>query len=270
MAMGGDGIAGDGEESGWELPDWLLPALKSWTVRITGIVLVVGFVVGGLYLSLKAFGVVATILYAFLFLFGMAGIPTIVGLFAPSFPNSLRKAFGKLHWVLGALAYGTTYLVQRKTEWELRPGTRNRVHVDGGWHRIEGGQENLSVLGWQPFGVLRYKTDQTMLDKRVDQKSKKQRPTASDGGQATVKRGGFEQITEPLKTGIDEWVVDLKRVHAEGLGRTGDTDIIETAEEVAQRKENESGRVNGYEPIIGAVVGIVLGVATAYVMLGGV
>lgn len=229
-------------------------------------------------------GILATIVYAFAFLIGLTAIPTTILLLGPSMPKFLGGMLGKLHFILGQLAYGTGYLVQRDDRWELCPGTTNQVYIDGEHHDIPDGTSNLNVLGWQPFGILRYKDEESLERLRVDRGG-----VSADGGRAT--RAGFDEASpwkpqemdaetkqQLQRLGVDPesasasaggWWIDLKRVYARGVRHIGDIDIIEAAEQIMMRKTAREGRVSGYEPYIATFVGIVLGVLTAYVLLGG-
>lgn len=227
---------------------------------------------GLIYLSLQLAGVLATILYVFLFLVGSLGIPSTILLMGPSFFGFVRSTMGKLHFILGQMAFGTGYLVQRVDKWEMCPGTSDAVFVDDSWHHLEG-RTNKSVLGWQPFGIVRFKTEQTLQEARVDPKNlaiNDDGITQTDGGNS-VDRANYGEIPpDPSVTGDTSWLLDLKRVFTNGVKQMGDISLIEKAEEVTMRKESKDGRTAGWEPIIGSLVGIVLGVATGYVMLGGV
>ncbi len=166
------------------------------------------------------------------------------------------------------------------------PGTRDEVFVDEEWHEIEGGQTNLSVLGWKPFGILRFKTDETLREERVEFEDRPQQDWSvdeiataevselvSDGGQSrpTIERAGVEEIVPKRSdVGSNEWLIDLKRVYNRGLKKIGDISIIEKAEEVTMRAEARGSKVDGMEAIVGSIVGLILGLATGYVMLGGV
>lgn len=236
-----------------------------------------------LYLSVRLAGILATIVYAFAFLIGLTAIPTTILLLGPSMPKFLGGILGKLHFILGQLAFGTGYLVQREDRWELCPGTTSSVYIDGEDHEIPDGTSNLNVLGWQPFGILRFKDDDSLQRLRVGRGG-----VSADGGRAT--RAGFDEASpfdsrehlerteqELRRLGVDidlddgggGWWIDLKRVYARGVRHIGDIDIIEAAEQIMMRKTAKAGRVSGYETYIATFVGIVLGVLTAYVLLGG-
>ena len=211
-------------------------------------------------------GPVATIVYAFLFLFGLFGMPALITLGAPSFPDSMRKAIGGLHVILGQAALGVGYLVQYDDRYEVHPGTKDRIWIDGNWREIESGKTNLKILGWQPFGMVRFKQYDTLEDERVDPATQ----SRADGG--TEERGGFEGVPpDPSVSGLDgEWLVDLKLVVTSGVRKMGDIDVLEKAEEIIMRKESRGGRMEGREALMGSIVGLVLGIATGYFLLGGV
>lgn len=223
-----------------------------------------------LYLSITYGGVLDTVIYVVLFGVGATFVPLTIMLGAPSFPRSFKKAFGNLHFVLGQLAFDGSYLVQREDSWEMCPGREHAVFVDGEWHEIEGGRKHLSVLGWKPFGILRYKEAGTMRDVRVDPRNLAE--TRADGGSVSVERANYQEMLPDATISGSEgwWLVDLKRVFSRGIKKIGDISLIEKAEEVTMRKEAKSSRAGGWEPIIGSVVGLIIGVATGYVLLGGV
>lgn len=260
--------------------------LKVWTVKVIAGLSVLAGVFAVLSLSWIFAGPISTIVYVMLFVFGASFLPTAVLLGAPSFPRSLKSVFGKLHFTLGQMAFEVGYLVQREDRWEMCPGTRDEVFIDDRWHEIEGGKTNLSVLGWKPFGILRYKTEETLQEERVDLEQTPRQDMSindiasadvsqivGDGGRETptIERAGIpEHPPKPSVVGEGEWLIDLKRVFNRGLKKFGDISVIEKAEEVTMRKEAKSSSVSGMEAIIGSIVGLVLGLATGYVMLGGV
>lgn len=221
-----------------------------------------------LYFTAQSRGIVATILYAFLFVMSAILFPMAIGLFGSAVPNFI----GKLHLILGAVAFDHHYLVQRENHWDWCPGDRGRVWIDGEWHEIsEESQSNYSVLGWRPFGILRYKEDSTWTEYRADTKATKNRGTAeTDGGRSGVERGGIKEATPPAVTGIDgTWVLDLKRVYSRGIKKIGDVELIETAEEVIERGEVGGGRLSGTSPLVENMAMLILGVLVGfgYVML---
>lgn len=252
---------------------------RLWAVRgIFAVVLLVStFVV--LRFAWYNAGPIATILYGFLFLVGLTWLPVIIYFGAPSFPGTMRSIFGKGHWILAAVAYNVPFLVQHETGWQLHLGRENgdqyEVYINGDWHPIADGLGNMTVLGWRPFGILRWKDDKrTLVGVRADTRAEHERNETAlslpDGGD-TGARAGYSEAAPPAVSGDDgRWLVDLKRAYSQGMRKIGDIDVIEKAEEVARRKQAGSGRMDGWQPIIGSLVGLVLGVATGYVLLGGV
>lgn len=217
-----------------------------------------------LALLVQTRGPLATTLYVFVFLFCLALMPMLIWLFGNSFPGSAST--GRLHIILGAVAFDHHYLVQRDNEWEWCPGERGQVYIDGEWHDVEG-QENYSILGWRPFGILRYKDKETWADKRADTKAERLRgATATDGGEgAGVERGGWTEAEQPLVTGIEgTWLVDLKRVYTRGVKKIGDIELIETAEEIIERGQVNASRFSNWKPFIETGFGLLLGVITGY------
>lgn len=210
-------------------------------------------------------GVVEAIVYEFLFFFCIAFFPALIGLLGNAVPNSV----GKLHIVLGAFAFNHHYLVERENRWEWCPGDRGQVYIDDEWHDVTG-LENYSVLGWRPFGILRYKDDETWADKRVDQKALRNRDTlesdpSTDGGTVTVERGGWEEADRPTISGVDgTWLLDLKRIYSRGIKKIGDIELIETAEEVIERGQVKESRMGNWGPFVETVVGLTLGIMCGY------
>lgn len=228
-----------------------------------------------LYVSVRFAGILDTIVYAMLFVVGATFVPVTILLFGPSFPQSLRKMFGKGNFILGQLAFGTGILVQHERKWQMHPARRTdddmlQVHVDGEWHDIPN-DEHLTILGWQPFGIVFWKDEDTLLEERIDfaaEVNREEHPAAADGGQTSIKRGGYEQVRPPTEeTPDDTWIIDLKRVWSRGLQKYGDIGLIEKVEEITMRNEAKSGHIDGYEPIVGSIVGLIIGLITGYVML---
>lgn len=258
--------------------------LTSRTAKTVYVSAILTAIAGGvLYLSWRLSGLVDTIVYAFLFLVGVSFIPTTILFLGPSFPRSFKAIFGKLHFMLGQIAFGTGYLVQRTDKWEMCPGSKDRVFIDDEWHEIDGGQTNFSVLGWKRFGVLRYKTEETLKEERVDNTRQREwsleeitnastTELVGDGGNThQITRGGYTELMPDMASlRSNEWLIDLKKVYSKGLKKIGDIDLIEKAEEIQMRKEAKSSRAGGWEPVIGSIVGLIIGVATGYVLLGGV
>lgn len=236
--------------------------LTSGKAKIAYVTGVIGIgLLGVAALSFVLAGPIATVLYAFLFLMGAVGIPTTVMFLSPSFTRGFRSAFGKLHFIMGQVTYGGGFLVEFDNRWEMCPTRKTddgiEVYIEEEWRGPVTGEENLSVLGWQRFGVLRNKDDDTYEAIRYD-------GAATDGGSGAT-RGGHSEVPPPANT--DGWVLDLKRIWSRGLQKIGDIGLIEKAEEVAMRNEAKDGMTTGWEPIIGAFIGLLLGTGTAYVLL---
>jgi hypothetical protein len=173
----------------------------------------------------------------------------------------------KLQVILGAFAYGHHYLVQRENRWSWCPGGRDYVYVDGEKHTIEGGLENKSVLGWRPFGILRFKTHDTLVEARADPYAETRRDAGTNGG--AVVRADIESVAPPAN--IDgqgkTWVVDLKRLYDRGVRKMADMEILERAEEVIERKQVEEGGLSGGNSVIELFGSLLLGIVTAYIYL---
>lgn len=223
-----------------------------------------GAIVGVLYLSWRMAGPIATVVYTFLFVFFFFFFPALIGIVGASTPFS--ETVSKLHIILTQFAFGTGYLVQREDKWEWCPGTSEKVFVDGQWHPIEGGGENLSILGWRPFGILRYKDDETYSNVRADTVAEQQRGATADGG--TIKRAGLQEAAQPGVSGQDgTWLIDLKRAVSGGVRRIGDIEMIEVAEEIIERGEVKTSRSSYWAPVIGTIVGTIIGIFTGYIFL---
>jgi len=225
-------------------------------------------------------GPIAAILYTFLLVFGAGFMPAFVLLGGPSFPGSVRGIVGKLQWILAAVAYDVPFLVEHDHGWELHVGRQEtqpdgrkqyEVYINDSWQPIAGGEDNMTVLGWRPFGVIRNKHDDTWEAVRADSAAETSRDdiAVGDGGRTSKSRGGYEARSPPPVTGVDgEWLVDLTRIYGVGLQMIGDIAVIERAEEIMTRAEAKDSAVNGYEPIIATAIGLVLGVGTAWAMYG--
>lgn len=243
--------------------------IKFLAYTVLSVLAVFGAALGALALSYLYAGPVATIAYAFLFLFGAFGVPVVIMLGSPSFPGFLRKAMGKLHFILGQAAFGVGYLVEYDDRYEVHPGTKDKVWIDDEWRELDGGQTNFKILGWRPFGLVRYKDEDTLQNMRADPHAEVGSSRA-DGGTKT--RAGYtEKPPDGRVSGIDgEWLIDLKRVATSGVKKMGDIDVLEKAEEIVMRKESKGSRTEGREALIGSIVGLLLGVMTGYFLLGGV
>lgn len=224
------------------------------------------------YLSLRLAGVVATIVYALLFLMTLTLAPLVINLMGNALPGSTM--LGRGHIILGAFAYNNHYLVDFGTHWDWCPGDDDRVYIDGEWHDIDGGLEKKSVLGWRPFGILRYKESDTFQEVRVDEAALRDRgqEATTDGG--GLERGGYSQEAKNPVSGIDgTWLIDLKRLYNRGVRKIGDIEVIETAEEIIERGQVNDSAIGLDNPTVTFFMALVFGVITgfAYVyMMGGV
>lgn len=219
------------------------------------------------WFSWTAAGPISTIVYVLLFIVCATLFPVVIGVFGNAMPGS--GSIGKLHGILGAFAFGGVCLVEFDDRYELCPAKRDAVFVNGEWHDIQGGLNNWSILWWNRFGMLRYKDDETLEDVRADTRAEKNRGATADGG--AVERAGFAERSPPGVSGDDgTWVVDLKRVFSHGIKKIGDIELIETAEEITSREHAKQGMISGWETVLAPVVGLIIGVATGWVLLGGV
>jgi len=229
---------------------------------------VIAAVVGILALSVMLAGIIATVVYAFLFLMSLTAIPLLISLLGNALPGS--AGLGKGHIVLTAFAFDHHYLVDMGDRWEWCPGDADTVYVNGEHIEIDGGTSKRSVFGWRPFGILRYKDANTYSDVRVDQQALNERgATATDGGNTpTSERGGVREVDRPLVSGVDgEWVVDLKRLYDPGLLKLGDVELIETTEEITMRQESEGQSQAWWQPMVYVAVGLLIGIPTGYVFI---
>jgi hypothetical protein len=242
-------------------------ALTSTRAKAVYVLAMVLFsIVAVLWLSVRYNGILSTIVYAFAFTFTLALFPIIVALFGGSTPGG--GLIAKLHIALQAFAFNNHYLVEFDDKYEWCPGEEDRVYINGEWHDIDGGLDNKTVLGWRPFGLLRYKCDGTLVGERADRKALKQRaggtsdPTA-DGGQ--VQRGGYERATRPEESGVDgTWLLNLERVYTRGVQKMGDIELIETAEEIIERGQVDDGTMASWGPVVTYLVSLVIGIITGY------
>lgn len=247
-----------------------LAAVREWDWR--GMAVRVGALVGlmlsalfVLYLSVRLAGVFATILYVTLFLMTLTFLPLVINLGGNAIPGSAMLARG--HWILGAFAFNHHYLVDHGTHWELCPGDDDRVYIDDEWHEITGGLEKKSVLGWRPFGILRYKDDDTLQEVRVDEAALRDRgrgqEATADGG--SIERGGYQQQPKDPVSGIDgSWLLDLKRLYSRGVKKIGDIEIIETAEEIIERGQIHDSKIGLDNPTVTFFLALVFGVITGF------
>jgi len=251
-------------------------------------VIVFAVAIGVLYLSYQLAGLVATIVYAFLFFFTLALLPVTIGVFGSSTPG--KKSLGKGHIILGAFAFGHHYLVQRDDRWEWCPGTENQIWIDKEWHQIKNGFENKNVLGWRPFGIARFKDDDgAFLRERVDEEARRLRypdkslnAAMSDGGKTEIvnedsenksvenpiEMGGYEVKNRPKAAGYDgRWVLDIRRIMTEGVKKIGDIELVETAEDIIERGQVDDGRLGSHKPMITFIVSLLFGVITGFIYL---
>lgn len=214
--------------------------------------------------SVQTRGILNTIWYTFVFLSAAAFFPIIIGLFGHLVFNSV----GKLHLILGAVAFNHHYLVQRRNRWEWCPGDRGRVYIDDEWHDITSGLDNYNVLSWRPFGILRYKDADTWTDRRADtaaQRDSHERDPTADGGQATVEYAGIEEVSQPAISGKEgTWLLDLKRICTRGVRKIGDVELIETAEEVIERGQVDDGKLTQWGPLAETLGGLILGICVGF------
>jgi len=230
--------------------------------------------IGAFWYAVQSRGLFDAIIYTMLFGFAATLFPVMINLLGGSTPNSV----GKLHLLLGAVAFDHHYLVQKEHGWEWCPGDRGRVWIDDQWHEVEG-EENYSVLGWRPFGILRYKDVDTWSEKRADTAGMQQRPSAArerdpstDGGAPVVERGGIREVERPAISGLDgAWLLDLKRVMTNGVRKIGDVELIETAEEVIERSQVDDSKMGNAGPLVESVLGLILGLIAgyAYIFISG-
>jgi len=245
-------------------------ATSSRAKKFAAAVAAIAVTVAIFWYTMQSRGVVAALLYTVLFGFCATLFPIGISLFGGATPNSV----GKLHLLLGAVAFDHHYIVQREHAWEWCPGDRGRVWIDEEWHEIKGDSfENYSVLGWRPFGILRYKDDATWAEKRVDEAGLKargahdrERDPTTDGGTTTVERGSFEAVERPIISGQEgTWLLDLKRIFTTGVRKIGDIELVETAEEVIERKQVSSdGKMGSAGPVVETVGGLFLGILAGY------
>lgn len=241
------------------------------TTRIKAFVaLVIGLaaVVGTLYGSVRFNGIVNTLIYTVVFVVCLTFLPTIIGIAGAGVPGS--TALGKAHIVLGAFAFREHFLVERADRWELCPGDGERVYIDDEWHDIEGGLEYKSVLGWRPFGIIPYKSDETWANVRVDNKAVNERSgAATDGGaiDEAEERAGWSLRDQPTVTGKGStWLLDIKRIYSSGIRDIGDIDLIETAEEIIERKQVNDPTISD-NPTVTFFVAMILGIIIGGVVL---
>lgn len=256
----------------------------NWTA-VLGSMLALAGTVGALAGVWYLAGTLDTVLYTVSFIAGAALVPVGILMFAPSLPRAIGAPLGRGMWILQQVVFGTGYLVEFDSEYRACPGDDGEVYIDGEWHDVDG-MEDMTVLGWKPFGTVRYKDDDTLSRERVDNEINE---PATDGGSApgaadiatmelddvmtpadsgedrTRTRGGYTDFGLPERA--DGWVLDLKAVYNSGLKKVGDIANIEKSEEVAMREDAKEGVTSGNEVLIGSIVGLILGAATAYLVM---
>lgn len=233
-------------------------------------------------------GPVMTVAYTLLSILGAALIPLTVMMLGNSTPNSLGSGL----FILGQMTFGAGWLVQRTDGWEMCPG-RNQdgqhyVLVDDAWHPVD--TEHQTRLGWAPFGILFWKDDKTLADVRAegeqsqrvsdsdraaieavadttDLDAEELLPQVSDGGGTT--RGGVTEVRRTTASEERPWVIDLKQWWTRGLDRLGEIDAVSKIEEVTMRDEANKDDNTRRNTWIGSILGLVLGAATGYVVMGG-
>jgi len=255
-------------------------------VAIGGVTVILAAVVGVAMLA----GPLEAVVYLVLFGVGVGLVPAMIALGAPSFPRAMRGIVGSLTFTLGQLANGIGILVQHQRGWQMHAGRRRddgtlEVYLDDhGWQPVI--DDELTRLGWAPFGIMLDTVGQDLREYRVDTGELSARengsslpddpvdwsvvpdqPTTTDGGTG-VERGGFHEVSTPAPPD-DGWVLDLKQVWTRGLAKVGDVALFEKVEEVTMRKQAKQSRSSGYGAVVGTIVGLVLGILTGYVMLGG-
>jgi len=242
---------------------------------VLGSIIAVVVIAGLFYATLLYVGVISAVVYWVMFLVGIAILPFLIALGGSEIPFS--TAIARVHIMLGAIAFNHHYLVDMGDRWEWYPGEEERVYIEGQWYDIDGGFENRSVLGWRPFGILRFKDEDTFKDIRADTKAERGRRmggsrhnVTADGGEIEIERGGYAEVEKPLRSGIDGmWLVDLKRLFSRGVRKFGDVELIETTEEVIERGEVTESKIEGWKPIIGALLGLVVGLPVFYLIFFG-
>lgn len=244
------------------------------------------------YLLFATFGFVGGVVYGTAFVVGATLLPGIVMFVQSGTPLTI----GKLEFAFGQMAFGRGWLVQRNDGWDMHPGEVidgvDHVWIDGQWRPVPD-TANQTILGYQPFGVLFYKDDDTLEEVRVDDElrssldhgdtpsageiarmrasdvlsTEPERASVTDGSGTKLERSGVRQ-KQPTVEDLPEsgWLVDLARYWTPGLEKMADIDILEKVEEVTMRSE-ALGETDSKRMMYGTVVGLVLGAATGYVVM---
>lgn len=242
---------------------------KSFLFSIIGF----GAVVAVFWYSWRAAGPINTIIYFLLFGVSLTFLPVLIYLkFVPS-ALGIKAGVGKLHFVMAQVASGVGWLVQVNERIEYCPGDEEGFYYEGDWYRdVDDAVRNSTVLGWMPFKMAYFKDDDSLKEFRVDPANEVRSgiPTTADGGY-TVERGDglIEKRPDASVSGMDDtWLVDIKRLFSEGIEQFGDIDLVDTTEEITMRKEAKSKNISGWKPIIGASVGLLIGILTGVLMMG--
>jgi len=227
-------------------------------------VLLLAGIMGALFWgSLVLFGALSAVVYWVMFLIGLGFFPGAINVIRGSMPVSV----GKFHIILMQVAFNHGYLVQREDRYEWCPGTATEVWIDGQSHDLEG-TDNLTVFGWRPFGVLRYKEGDTWEEQRVDTAS--QSNAMPNGG--TVERAEIEELPPDYSVDVESgtkgwWVLDLKRIYGRGVRKIGDIELYERAEEVIERGELAGQKQHQERPLLQVSLAMFFGVVVSFIMV---
>jgi len=215
-----------------------------------------------LYISLRFNGALATVVYAITFVVAATFIPSVVTVLRGGVP--FGGAIGGLQMTLGQFCYGVGYLVEFEDRYEWCPGTEESVYIDGAWRDIESGQQNLTQLGWKPFGMIHWKPENEQAHPFSDYQPHAESGASTDGGVDSVTRGGAKQASLEKAQQQRGPVVDMKRVMNSNVRKFGDTELIERVEEIIERGEVQDSQRSAYGPMIGSIVGLVIGIIVGY------
>lgn len=225
-----------------------------------------------LWFSWNTAGPIDTIVYAFLFIFAATFFPVSL-LFDLIVGDMMRNAYGKLHFIMGQLVFQHGWLVQiGRDTLELVPGREDAFWYDGNWYtNVDDAVRNQTVMGWMPFTMAYFKDEESLSEYRVDPRAIANGGTAIGDGGSVSERGGFEEAPPPTGvSGMDgTWLADAKALFGRGLEKIGDMSIIQRTEQVEMQKQAKQSRVGGWEPIIGVIAGLLIGILVGYVMVGG-
>jgi hypothetical protein len=152
---------------------------------------------------------------------------------------------GKFWWIVGALNWGATVMIEHERGYDLVPAT---IDADGTWHYEWRGESYTSDgptfrLGLRPFAITYRKDDETMADlvrsTEVDDERgghETVRALAEPGSGAAEPRleaDGGAHIT-PIREMCEGYAVDLINVWHQ-MQRTGGLSVVERAKEAALR-----------------------------------